>query len=82
MYLMRISWNQIRDNAIKFANLAAGIVVGKVGSATTSITEIIDYESSLNKQTSDKKIKSIDEILILSKKFKAKGKKKKTHKKK
>ena len=63
------------DNAIKFANLAAGIVVGKVGSATTSITEILDYESSLNKLTSDKKIKTIDEILILSNKFKAKGKK-------
>jgi len=30
------------------ANLAAGIVVGKIGSATTSFEEIIKYESSLN----------------------------------
>jgi D-beta-D-heptose 7-phosphate kinase / D-beta-D-heptose 1-phosphate adenosyltransferase len=63
------------DNAIKFSNLAAGIVVGKIGSATTNINEIIEYESSLNKPTSDMQIKTLDEIIILSKEFKLKGKK-------
>ena len=63
------------DNAIKFSNLAAGIVVGKIGSATTTLNEIIEYESSLNRSTSGLQIKTLDEIIILSKQLKAKGKK-------
>ena len=39
------------DSAVILANLAAGVVVGKIGSATTSFKEIINYESLLN--TSD-----------------------------
>jgi D-beta-D-heptose 7-phosphate kinase / D-beta-D-heptose 1-phosphate adenosyltransferase len=50
------------DEAIKFANLASGVVVGKIGSATASLNEIIEYESSLNKTSSDKHIKSLSEI--------------------
>jgi D-beta-D-heptose 7-phosphate kinase / D-beta-D-heptose 1-phosphate adenosyltransferase len=63
------------DDAIEFSNFSAGVVVGKIGSSTASINEIIDYESSLKKSTSDKHIKSIDEIRILSKELKAIGKK-------
>ncbi len=63
------------DDSIRFSNLAAGVVVGKIGSATASLNEIIDYESSLNKSTSDKHIKSIAEIKTLCKELKAKGKK-------
>lgn len=63
------------DDSIRFSNLAAGVVVGKIGSATASLNEIIDYESSLNKSTSDKHIKSIAEIRTLCKELKAKGKK-------
>ena len=63
------------DDAIEFSNLAAGVVVGKVGSATASINEIIDYESSLNKLSSEKHIKSIEEIKTLTKDYKAQGKK-------
>ena len=35
------------DQAVEFSNLAAGVVVGKIGSATASINEIIEFESSL-----------------------------------
>ena len=50
------------DKAVEFANLAAGIVVGKIGSATVTFDEIIDYQSSLKKSSSEIHIKSIDEI--------------------
>jgi len=63
------------DEAIKFANLASGVVVGKIGSATASLNEIIDYESSLNKPSSDKHIKSASEISSIVNELKNKGKK-------
>ena len=63
------------DDAIQFANLAAGVVVGKIGSATASLDEIYEYESSLNKSNSSSHIKSFEEIEILAKKLHDKGKK-------
>ena len=57
-----LSCNKDIDEAVKFANLASGVVVGKIGSATATLNEIIEYESSLNKSTSDKHIKTWDEI--------------------
>ena len=63
------------DDAVKFANLAAGVVVGKIGSATASLNEIIEYESSLNKSSSDAHIKTLDEITTLSDELKARDKK-------
>ena len=63
------------DAAVEFANLAAGVVVGKIGSAIATLNEIIEYESGLNKSTSDKHIKTLDEITSLSKELKARGKK-------
>ena len=63
------------DDAIQFANLAAGVVVGKIGSATASLDEIYEYESSLNKSNSSSHIKSFEEIEILAKKLHNKGKK-------
>jgi len=63
------------DDAVKFSNLAAGVVVGKIGSATATLNEIIEYESSLNKSTSDEHIKTLGEIATLSKELKARGKK-------
>jgi D-beta-D-heptose 7-phosphate kinase/D-beta-D-heptose 1-phosphate adenosyltransferase len=60
---------------VKFANLAAGIVVGKIGSATATLNEIIEYESSLNKSTSDEHIKTLVEITALSEELKIRGKK-------
>jgi D-beta-D-heptose 7-phosphate kinase / D-beta-D-heptose 1-phosphate adenosyltransferase len=63
------------DDAVEFSNLAAGVVVGKIGSATATLNEIIGYESYLNKSTSDKHIKTLSEITSLSAELKTRGKK-------
>ncbi|HQR73594.1 MAG TPA: D-glycero-beta-D-manno-heptose-7-phosphate kinase [Sulfurovum sp.] len=63
------------DQAVGFANLAAGVVVGKIGSATATLDEIIAYESSLNKSTSDLHIKTLEEMTSLSKELRKRGKK-------
>ena len=63
------------DASVKFSNLAAGVVVGKIGSATATLDEIIEYESSLHKSTSDSHIKTLDEIMLLSSELKKRGKK-------
>jgi len=63
------------DSAVKFSNLAAGVVVGKIGSATATLNEIIEYESSLNRSTSDFHIKTLEEIALLSEELKRRGKK-------
>jgi D-beta-D-heptose 7-phosphate kinase/D-beta-D-heptose 1-phosphate adenosyltransferase len=63
------------DDAVEFSNLAAGVVVGKIGSATATLNEIIEYESSLNKSTSDEHIKTLGEITALSEELKERGKK-------
>jgi len=70
-----IACNYDIDEAVKFSNLAAGVVVGKIGSSTTTLNEIIEYESSLNKPSSDQHVKSIDEITILSAELRLRGKK-------
>ena len=62
------------DEAIEFSNFAAGVVVGKIGSATATLNEIIEYESSLNKSFSEEHIKTLNEIIVLCKALKAKGK--------
>jgi D-beta-D-heptose 7-phosphate kinase/D-beta-D-heptose 1-phosphate adenosyltransferase len=63
------------DEAVKFANLCAGVVVGKVGSATASLDEIIAYEASLHRSTSDNHIKSWKEIRRISDQLHTEGKK-------
>jgi len=63
------------DETAKFANLAAGVVVGKIGSATVTIGEIEEYEASLHKSTSDMHIKTFQEIDAVVKRYKAEGKK-------
>ncbi len=50
------------NSSCKFANLAAGVVVGKIGSATVTLDEIEEYEASLHKSSSDAHIKSFNEI--------------------
>lgn len=49
-------------DAIEFANLAAGVVVGKLGSATATLDEIEEYQSSLHKSPIESHIKSFEEI--------------------
>ncbi|MCD6258607.1 MAG: D-glycero-beta-D-manno-heptose-7-phosphate kinase [Helicobacteraceae bacterium] len=70
-----LSANKKIDEVAKFANLAAGVVVGKIGSATVCIAEIEEYEASLHKSSSDAHIKTFEEIDTLVKQYKQKGKK-------
>ncbi len=63
------------DEAAPFANHAAAVVVGKIGSATVSLEEIESYESSLHQSTSDMHIKTKEEIYALSDRLKKEGKK-------
>lgn len=63
------------EEAAKFANLAAGVVVGKIGSATVTIDEIEEYEATLHKSTSEAHIKSFDEIKTVVERYRANGKK-------
>ncbi len=58
-----------------FANLAAGVVVGKIGSATVTLEEIEDYEASLHKSTSDAHIKTFDDIHAIIDRARENGKK-------
>lgn len=62
------------DEAAPFANHAAAVVVGKIGSATVTLGEIELYESSLHQSTSEMHIKSKEEIYTLAERLKHKGK--------
>jgi len=70
-----LSCDKSIDEAVKFANLASGVVIGKIGSATATMNEIIEYESSINKSSSKKHIKTWDEISTIIEKLKSKDKK-------
>ena len=63
------------DEAIKFSNLAGGVVVGKIGCATATLEEIVQYESSLNKSSSEVHIKTLQEITDISKELQLNKKK-------
>jgi len=63
------------EETASFANLAAGVVVGKIGSATVTLNEIEEYEASLHKSTSDAHIKSFEDIAQIVNRCRASGKK-------
>jgi D-beta-D-heptose 7-phosphate kinase/D-beta-D-heptose 1-phosphate adenosyltransferase len=63
------------EQAVEFANLAAGVVVGKLGSATASLDEIEEYKSSLHKSSIESHIKSFDEIKKVVTRLKSQSKK-------
>ena len=50
------------DETARFANLAAGVVVAKIGSATVTVQEIEEYEATLHQSSSDAHIKSFNDI--------------------
>ncbi len=64
----------LEETAI-FSNLAAGVVVGKIGSATVSLDEIEEYKASLHKSTSDAHIKSFEDIKTVVNRYRKSGKK-------
>ncbi|MDO8453849.1 MAG: D-glycero-beta-D-manno-heptose-7-phosphate kinase, partial [Sulfurimonas sp.] len=66
--------NKSIEETAKFANLAAGVVVGKIGSATVSLAEIEEYEATLHKSTSDAHIKSFEEISSIVERYRQNGK--------
>ncbi len=70
-----ISAGKSIEESAKFANLAAGVVVGKIGSATVTLDEIEEYEATLHKSTSDAHIKSFEEIEAIVLRYKNSGKK-------
>jgi D-beta-D-heptose 7-phosphate kinase/D-beta-D-heptose 1-phosphate adenosyltransferase len=55
------------ETAVEFANLAAGVVVGKLGSATVSLDEIEEYKASLHKSSIELHIKTRKEIKRIAK---------------
>ena len=59
----------IDENAKLFC-LTAVVVVGKIGTASTTISEIIECESSLQRSTYDAKIKSRTVVAILARELK------------
>jgi D-beta-D-heptose 7-phosphate kinase/D-beta-D-heptose 1-phosphate adenosyltransferase len=61
--------------SVEFANLAAGVVVGKLGSATVSLDEIEEYKSSIHKSSIELHIKTFDEIQKVVKRLKEQNKK-------
>nr|WP_321266245.1 D-glycero-beta-D-manno-heptose-7-phosphate kinase [uncultured Sulfurimonas sp.] len=63
------------EETASFANLAAGVVVGKIGSATVTLSEIEEYEATLHKSTSDAHIKSFNDIEMIVERCKKSGKK-------
>jgi D-beta-D-heptose 7-phosphate kinase/D-beta-D-heptose 1-phosphate adenosyltransferase len=62
-------------DSVEFANLAAGVVVGKIGSATASLEEIEEYKSSIHKSSIESHIKTFDEIKMTIKRLKKLNKK-------
>ncbi len=62
-------------DALEFANLAAGVVVGKIGSATATLEEIEEYKSSFHKSSIESHIKTFDQIEKTVERLKSKNKK-------
>jgi D-beta-D-heptose 7-phosphate kinase/D-beta-D-heptose 1-phosphate adenosyltransferase len=62
------------DDASRFANKAAAVVVGKIGSATVTLDEIAEYEATLHQSDSRNHLKSPEQIMEIVKKLKAKKK--------
>jgi len=63
------------STSVEFANLAAGVVVGKIGSATASLDEIEEYQASLHKSSIELHIKSFEQIEKISTRLKSQNKK-------
>jgi D-beta-D-heptose 7-phosphate kinase / D-beta-D-heptose 1-phosphate adenosyltransferase len=70
-----LACNSNIDEAVEFSNLAAGVVVSKIGSATATLNEIIQHESSLNQSKSNNHIKNFTEIAKICDEFREKNKK-------
>ena len=63
------------EQAIEFANLAAGVVVGKLGSATATLEEIEEYKGTIHKSAIESHIKDFTQIAKTVERLKKNGKK-------
>lgn len=63
------------ETSVEFANLAAGVVVGKLGSATVTMDEIEEYQASLHKSSIELHIKSFKQIKKIATRLKEQNKK-------
>lgn len=61
-------------SCVEFANAAAGVVVGKLGSANATLDEIEEYKSSLHQSSIASHIKSFEEITTIAQRLKAQNK--------
>ncbi len=61
--------------AARFANLAAGVVVGKLGAATATLAEIEEYERTLHQTPTERRIKTFEEIETIAAQARQSGKK-------
>jgi len=68
-----VSKGESLKEAAKFANYAAGVVVGKVGSATATISEIEEYKKSLHQESTEDFIKDFESISLIVENLKQKG---------
>lgn len=62
------------DDAARFSNRAAAVVVGKIGSATVTLEEIEEYEASLHQSDSRAHLKTQSEIVDIVARLRAKNK--------
>ena len=69
-----LAHNSTIKEAIYFANMASGVVIGKIGSSSASINEIQEYEANLLQNENSKVLVSHSEILKISNEIKNKGK--------
>ena len=61
-------------DACRFANLAAAVVVGKVGSATASLEEISDFYDSEVQPSSNHSVKTTADMAAIAKRLQGEGK--------
>ena len=72
-YCIASGWDVL--DAARFANLAAAVVVGKVGSATATLDEIDEFYSASVQPSSSRAVKTPQDLAPLVKKLQDQGKK-------
>lgn len=63
------------DEAVKFANFAAGVAIGKIGNAEASMDEIVNLYNGSKKIDNEDRIKNLGEMLIICQELKKQNKK-------
>lgn len=69
-----LTQNKNLYDSVMFANAAAAVVVGKLGSATATLSEIVEYETSFKQTHADSRIKTHLQIEQIVQNLKERGK--------